>query len=274
MANSLLRILGVLFLLTGLFSCSPAQWSVEKEIEMAGVAPIGIAPGYEGNFWVSDGDNNRLVLVNKEGEIKQEIANIERPMHIHAEGSTVFVPSYGSDEIFHFTTSQQKTFRISLSISEELDAPAAYHRDEEREAIADFYSHSVLYKAGSGWKRIGEQGQVDGAFRYPTDLQWFGDELYVADAYNHRIQVFDTKGQHLRTFGEEEDMNATTGIFIHQDEVIVTDFENSRLLFYSLAGEFLYVLEKGFDKPTDITYSDENLIVTNYRSGKLTVLSK
>lgn len=266
------RLINLLCLLSvGLLSaCQPAQWKVTEHIAMDGVAPIGLAAASNGNLWISDGDHNRVLLVDQNGKMLREIAEIERPMHIHGTADEVFVPSYGSDEILRFANGE----RQSLEISEELDAPAAYHREGSKEAIADFYSNSILYKNGKTWKRLGKEGQVDGTFRYPTDLQWYQDKLYVADAYNHRVQVFDAAGKHLLTFGEDEDMNATTGVFVHAEEVIVTDFENSRILFYDLKGEFLYSLDTGFDKPTDIVFSDEKLFVSNYRSGKLTVLRK
>jgi len=266
----MLRSFLVLLIVAGLFSCQPAQWQVDSTINLDEVSPIGIAPAADGNLWISDGDNNRMVLLNTETGSTTEFLEIERPMHIHSEGADVYVPSYGTDEIIKFNSSGKK----ALEISEELDAPAAYHRDGNKEAIADFYSHSVLMNTGSGWNRIGEQGQVDGNFRYPTDLHWFKDKLYVADAYNHRVQVFDSSGKHLLTFGEDEDMSATTGIFVFNEEVVVTDFENSRLMFYSLEGEFQYSIENSFDKPTDITWSNDKLYVTNYRAGNLTVLAK
>lgn len=263
-------LIACLALSTSLFSCSPTQWQVEKEVLLEGISPIGIAEADDGNLWISDGDHNRLVLVDEQGKVLEEKSDIERPMHICRVDEKIYVPSYGADKIYVYGL----TGKSALNISEKLDAPAAYHKDGSKEAIADFYSHSVLYNTGGAWKRIGGEGQVDGTFRYPTDLQWYGDKLYVADAYNHRVQVFDSSGGHLLTFGEDEDMNATTGIFIKHDEIIVTDFENSRVIFYTLEGKFLYTLNQGFDKPTDISFSKEKLIVTNYRSGKLTILTK
>ncbi len=33
-------------------------------------------------MWLSDGDNNRLVVINEEGKVTREVGPIQRPMHI------------------------------------------------------------------------------------------------------------------------------------------------------------------------------------------------
>jgi len=86
---------------------------------------------------------------------------------------------------------------------------------------------------------FGKKGKTNGEFYYPTDIQFANDLIYVADAYNHRVQVFDKSAKFKQSIGEEDNMNAATGIYVTDQEIAVTDFENSRVLVYSLSGKLL-----------------------------------
>jgi hypothetical protein len=68
-----------------------------------------------------------------------------------------------------------------------------------------------------------------GRFDCPHGI-WFDSrkrpmELYVADRGNHRIQVYDAQGKHLRTFGED---------FLTSPDIFVADQE--RLIIPELDG--------------------------------------
>ena len=49
--------------------------------------------------------------------------------------------------------------------------------------------------------------------------------IWVADAYNNRVQVFDKSGNFGQVIGAEAKMNAATGIYVTDSELMVTDFE-------------------------------------------------
>src|SRR5210317_2271297 len=92
--------------LVGLVSCErkappTQQWVLEKTIELPGVNPIGIGV-FEEQFWLSDGDHNRLVAVNNLGQVLDSILELDRPMHIDANAQGLWVPQYGSDTIAQF----------------------------------------------------------------------------------------------------------------------------------------------------------------------------
>jgi hypothetical protein len=74
--------------------------------------------------------------------------------------------------------------------------------------------------------------------------------------------------------GHDQKMNAATGIFVSENEVFVTDFENNRVLIFDKTGKFLQVLKDQIEKPTDIMIKDEVLYVINYRNGKLNLFEK
>lgn len=247
----------------------PKEWMLSKTIQLDGVNPIGLTQ-VNGNLWLSDGDHNRLVKIDEEGQIIETIDSLDRPMHIDAVKETIFIPQYGKDVI----ETVDKKGRFVMQVSDSLDAPAGISVFENERAIADFYNNRILYFDGANWISFGKEGKAEGEFYYPTDVQITKDKIWVADAYNNRIQVFDKKGGFLQMMGQNQKMNAATGIFVSENEVFVTDFENNRVLVFDKTGKLLQVLTDQIEKPTDMMIKDEVLFIINYRNGKLNLFDK
>jgi len=235
-------IIPLILILSILCSCSQSyrEFSLAKTIDLGEITPIGLAFD-EDNIWVSDGDHNQVLKISEEGKILQKLENFERPMHIAYADGKLYIPEFGKDTI----SLKLNNISETLPVNFELDAPAGVAVNDNNVAIADFYNHRILLKNKTGWQNIGKKGRNKPAeFEYPTDVHFHEDALYVADAYNHRIQVFDLEGQHIRTFGRAEKMNAVTGIFVDDDYVYATDFENGRLVIYNHIGEPQQIIKK------------------------------
>ncbi len=240
-----------------------SKWQEVEKVELAEkIAPIGLVFQND-RLWLADGDNNRLVEVNENsGEIIQSLGNFERPMHIASFNNKLFIPEYGNDKI----TILENTSRDSLEVGLALDAPAGIHISESGDiAIADFYNHQILLKKNDKWISVGKKGKADGEFHYPTDVQIINNKLFVADAYNNQVQVFDLKGNHLQTIGKETGLNAATGIYVDDHSLYVTDFENDRVLIFDLEGKLKQIISENLDKPTDLIIHKNQLYVINYK---------
>ena len=245
------------------------KWHIDKEIPLGEITPIGITQ-IEDHIWLSDGDHNRLAHLNKAGQVISTIDGFERPMHIDSDAQSLYIPEYGTDNITIFNPNEKKT----LILSDSLDAPASIDIHEDEMAIADFYNHRILYsKDQKTWMSIGKKGKSIGKLYYPTDVEIFGDKIYVADAYNNRVQVFDKSGKSVLIIGEDQKINAATGIHLSQEELFVTDFENDKIHVYNHKGLLLQTIE-GFKKPTDLLIIDGSLYVTNYKGKSLSILKK
>lgn len=270
-----------LYVLIGLFFLSSCDskpkekaWVYSHNISVKGVNPIGIATAKEG-FWLSDGDHFRVVKIDRQGEIIHSIDSLDRPMHIASYKNQLVIPQYGNDEVLRMHVSEAdfyKNERIIISLKDSLDAPAGADIMGNEIAIADFYNNKVHY-AGSDnkWVSFGRKGEANGEFYYPTDVQITQDALWVADAYNNRLQKFTKTGEHLLTIGEAQNMNAATGIYVSEKQVLATDFENNRVLIFDLNGEFIQELKEEINKPTDILIQDGSLYIANYKSNSLSV---
>lgn len=245
-------------------------WQVVRTISLDSVNPIGLSFSDEG-LWLSDGDRNRLVLTDRDGNQIRTVDSLDRPMHIATDGKDVWVPLYGRDTIIRISGQQILPVRVTDS----LDAPAGVSVLGKEIAIADFYNHRVLYSGdGSSFQSIGAEGKEEGQFYYPTDVQLSNDQIWVADAYNNRIQVFSKDGAFVRAIGADQKMNAATGLFLSDTEVFVTDFENNRVLIFTHEGRLKQTLKEGLDKPIDLVVDGDLLYISNYRRGSLQVLEK
>lgn len=245
----------------------PKEWVLKKTIDLNGINPIGITT-LSDTLWLSDGDHNRVVQISNEGKITKSIDSLERPMHIDAQGGDLLIPQYGNDLVLRKANTGYSQSLYDAS-KDSLDAPAGVSAYKEELAIADFYNNRILYYDGSDWISFGKEGKANGYFYYPTDVQITEDKIWVADAYNNRIQVFDKKGVFLQKMGEDQKMNAATGIYVSEHEVFVTDFENNRVLVFDHDGQLKQTLTKEIDKPTDMIIKNEMLYILNYRKGTI-----
>lgn len=246
----------------------PKTWNFVKNIPLDSFGIISIAQADGGNFWLSDADNNQLVLIDKDGKILETKQGFDRPMHISKNSNTLLIANYGSDNLLSFQNGKSDI----LPLKEKFDAPSGIDQSGDKIAVADFYNHRIVYFDGQKNLTFGKKGDAAGELTYPTDVQFANEKIYVADAYNHRVQVFDLAGKQLQTIGEAEQMNATTGIFVNEKNIFATDFENNRILIYDLEGKLVQEIKENLDKPTDILVVDNQLFVTNYHGRYLSVL--
>lgn len=164
--------------------------------------------------------------------------------------------------------------RDFLPIASALNAPAGIAVEGNTIAIADFYNHRVIVKQGDQELIIGKEGHDPWDLYYPTDVAIYKGLIYVADAYNNRIQVFDEKGNGLRIIGEQDKIQVATGIEVADEQVFVTDFDGNRMLVYDLTGTLIQVFSEHFDQPADISLADDKIIVVNYSGQTISIFER
>lgn len=86
----------------------------------------------------------------------------------------------------------------------------------------------------------GEPGTGPGQFHDPTGIAVAGDEVFVSDARNGRIQVFDLDGRFMRAFGQSGDGPGELGrpmnLAVHGHELYVPEYFNDRIQIFALDG--------------------------------------
>lgn len=91
--------------------------------------------------------------------------------------------------------------------------------------------------------------------------------MAIADFYNNRIVL--NRGE-----GWKSKMNASTGIYVSDEEIMITDFENDRVLIYDHEGALIQIIDKGLNKPTDLFVSGDQLFITNYKGRYISLYKK
>jgi DNA-binding beta-propeller fold protein YncE len=158
------------------------------------------------------------------------------------------------------------------------------------EPAPDPYAENVLELAPMNM--IGEfsGGPATGQLLSPRNLAIGPDgNLYVADSGNHRIQVFDPNGFHLRVWGSFGDQpgqfNEPWGVAVDENFVYVADTWNHRIQKFTLEGQFVAVFGRSgspppgevggglFFGPRDILLlSADQLLVTDTGNHRMQIL--
>jgi DNA-binding beta-propeller fold protein YncE len=239
-----------------------ALWKFNKEILIDGISPIGIVT--QGDFlWLSDVDNNRVVKIDLDGKVLEEYSGFQRPMHIAIQDSKIYIPEFTSDILSVLENGVITTYPLK----EIPDAIGGVAIEGNKVAFADFYNHRIILQQGETITIIGKEGHNDGELYYPTDVAFKDNLIYVADAYNNRVQVFAMEGKYVKMIGWNDGIKVATGIKVTETQVIVVDFEGNRVMIYDKNGELLQTLDDNFDQPTDIEVIDNKMYILNYSTS-------
>lgn len=129
---------------------------------------------------------------------------------------------------------------------------------QQRIYISDTLSHNVLVYSSDGQlqKTIGERGEKDLQFNYPSHLAFSRDSLVVNDTMNFRIQATDLKGDHLFTFGKQGDasgyLTQPKGVAVDSEgNIYVADALANRIQIFNQNGDFLLEFGKRGQAPGD-----------------------
>lgn len=182
--------------------------------------PTHLVPLPSGGMAVADSDNNRIQIWNRHGRATGSIgldAGIRNPRGLAADGESLYVADCANHRVL----------RLRLEgglLGEKLAEIGGQGSDQGRfnhpEGIC-IRGSSILFVADKDNNRVVALGATDlawlwsvGTFgtgahnlMYPTSLCVCGDELFVCDHYNHRVQVYSTRGLLRRSiygFGAEQ----------------------------------------------------------------------
>jgi len=265
----MIRFLTVSISLLMLFSCTKEnkEWRFDKKIELPEKSrPLALAK--TGNtIWFSDPDQFRLLKIDLNGKVLDSIVGIKRPMNIDSDKGKLYVPEFLTDTIWTFENGRKST----LTLNATPQAPAGINVKGDTIAVADFYNHRIILQIDGQVRFIGKEGHGKGELYYPIDVKIQMDKIYVADAYNQRVQVFDYKGKILHTVGQEDGLKVASAIAFYKKGFAVTDQENSRVLIYDLNGVLQQTLTTHINYPTDVLFDGNMLYITNFKENSISI---
>jgi sugar lactone lactonase YvrE len=117
----------------------------------------------------------------------------------------------------------------------------------------------------------GKEGSEPGELREPMDLTADEQFLYVADTWNHRIQVYDWNGTPLFVIRGEPTLSSPRGIFARDGRIYLADSGRGWVRIFDRSGKQLQIIgESGGDAPKLL---QEPVDVVADRNGRIYVVN-
>jgi len=133
-------------------------------------------------------------------------------------------------------------------------------------------------------RNIGSHGTGDGQFYNPEGIAVDGENLYVVDNSNHRIQVFTKEGAFVRRFGShgtgDGQFYNPEGIAVDGENLYVADSYNHRIQVFTKEGAFVRKIgSKGTGDgqcscPRGVAVDGEHIYVADCRNNRIQVFTK
>jgi DNA-binding beta-propeller fold protein YncE len=165
--------------------------------------PTRISVDFEGNIFVSDTQNSRIIVFDSEFKIKKEIFGIEKPLGIRiGDNGNLYVGDDSLDGIH--IMNEKGTILASLAVGK-ITMPNDIDLDSFGNIyVVDSKKNNIKVIDGNGEiiNIIGSTGSGDGKFLFPTSITIDREnrEMFVGDQINGRVQLLDLEGNFKKSF--------------------------------------------------------------------------
>lgn len=264
------------------------QASPNEKLFFQLVRPYGVGVDKEGRIYIADEKVLAVFIFNPEtGQV--ELIKNGQQAHFKLitglaldDADTLFV----SDSALRHVLVFDKQHKVQASISQGMAVPAGLAVDNENRLlyVADSELDQVLvYDADPPFnllRTIGKAGTkheatAPGDFSRPTNVAVDKDgNLYVADTFNNRIEIFDADGTFIRAFGKAGDgpgyFARPKGVAIDSDgHVWVADAVQDRVQVFTPEGDLLIwmgghgLLPGQFSTAAGLVIDKNNRVITS-----------
>ena len=167
-------------------------------------APRGVNIGPDNEIYVLD-DNGRVIVMGDNGLVLRQwrmpdnsIGNPEGICYLQ-DGRIVVADTHYDQLVFFSRTGEVLTTlgRHGTAPSEFVYPVAVCQDEDEFIYVAEYGDHQRVQKFrpdGTFVLQFGTQGTEHGQFQRPSGVSWIDGKVYVVDAFNNRIQVFQDDG--------------------------------------------------------------------------------
>jgi DNA-binding beta-propeller fold protein YncE len=260
--------------------------------------PSDIAIGPNGDIYLVDGVNNRIVVTGADGTPRFTFGRngagageFQHPMGIDiSKKNQVFIADTGNHRIQVFDPRGRflYMFPVKTSAGERPAAPVDVLALDRKNYlyISDRDNHKIKVHKQTGafvfeW---GGYGEVRGQFRYPGILaadQY--NQIYVVDVLNTRIQQFDPDGNFITEIGtwgvSPGELFRPKGVVVDKaGRVFISDSFMGCVQVFTDVGGFLGVVCAGgqkreFTTPVGLAVDAENrLLVVEMRANRIRIV--
>ena len=205
--------------------------------------PWGITANDSNEIFVSDMNNNRIVVFNENGEFIRSFGQntLKCPNGVVVDNTgRIFVGNRRDNKILVFGQNGEyiSTFHNASSLNE----PRGLSFDADGNLIVcDAGNKCVRFFSpdGSIFKTIGS-----GRLRMPIDCVCHNGKVFVSDREAHLIKVYNNNGRFLYEFGTygtgDGELNHPTGLAVDKmGHLLVCSLDNHRVQIFTLNGKFV-----------------------------------
>ncbi len=147
---------------------------------------------------------NEYRLIQAEGELP-----LLSPVGLaRGEGDSVYVTDSALAGVYLIKAGAEFATRVPLDQAVAQPTGIAFDAQAKRLYVVDTKAHSIKVFSAQGayLSSIGQRGEGDGEFNFPTMLwQDAKGRLLVTDSLNFRTQIFDAQGKFIKKFGRMGD---------------------------------------------------------------------
>ena len=257
------------------------KWVIFGTKRTALKKPVACYPDRNGGLWILDQDPGKILYLKPTGElevphfIEKKGFNFSSLVGICAFKENSFLITDSHLKGVFVLNGDKKTFQ-PLNESLNLERPTGIVYDPVKKIIwvTETGKHRLvaLNENGIVVDSLGQRGIAPGEFNYPTHISLDKKgALYVSDAMNFRIQVFDKLKNNIAVFGRNGDgsgsMASPKGIAVDsRGNIYLVDALFHAIQLFNLKGEFLYSFggqgteQSQFYLPTGLTITSNDLI--------------
>jgi tripartite motif-containing protein 71 len=235
--------------------------------------PTGIVVDFQGNIFISDTGNDRVVKCDEKGRFLDEIGGFgsgvgefNRPTYMASDkGLNLYVVDAQNKRIQRLDRNLNFISAIEIQGDEDfagLGLPEGIALTPSGEIVVSDIEGDLLIEL-SGFSEYkttyGGFGEMEGGLRDPLGV--FVDrngDVYVADSRNDRVAVFDQFGNFLRSLGDKV-LNDPAGVTVGRDgSVYVANTGGNSLAVFGQEGDLIAEYGKseqgmmGLSEPTDL----------------------
>jgi len=269
------------------------------DIKPSADQPSDLAMGPNGDIYLVDGVNNRIIVLNSSGKRKFEFGQkgagkgeFKYPLGIDiSDDGKVFIADTGNHriQVFDLMGGFKYMFKVKSGPEEKPSDPVDVLASGLKNYlyISDNDNHKIKVYNQNGtfefeWGKFGEE---PGEFRYPGILaQNDHNEICVVDVLNTRVQKFDPFGNFIAEIGSwgvlPGKLFRPKGIALDKkNRVFITDSYMGVIQVFSDLGHFFGVIcennkNRTFVTPVGIAMDDKTkrLLVVEMRANKISVL--
>lgn len=227
------------------------------------LAPRNLAVGPDGNLYVLDSGNHRVVVFDQDGAQLHSwgasgtgAGQFNEPWGIAIDDEFVYVADTWNHRVQKFTLAGEfiSSFGQSGTVAELGEESGGYFfgprsltlMDDNQLLVTDTGNHrlQVFNRDGAFVSTVGSLGAAPGQLNEPVGLASHEDWIYLADTWNARVQRFSTDLSpqlewSIDGWQGDSTENKPYLAVDSQGRVYATDPENSRVLIFNGDGQYL-----------------------------------